>query len=92
MRNLAGQATINPSTANTHGLVGGEKANVRTQGGSKQVRVHLDPSVVEGVIQVTVGPHPNGGEDLPRTEGVLSLCTLSDEGTWRVTSATIEKV
>jgi hypothetical protein len=94
LRPLGGEAFINPQTCLALGLEDGGMARVQTQLGSMEVRVHYDAGVVPRMVQVTVGPAPNGNTPVSRdhADGVLSLCQVRDDGTWKVTEATVEGV
>ena len=94
LRQVGGRASINPVTARRTTLEEGDAARIHTGSGTLETTMHLDPSVRPDVIVVSVGPLPNGVEATghPGTDGVLTMCDITEEGTWRVTPATIEKV
>lgn len=93
LRELDGIAVIAPATAAKHGLEDGNLARIATARGKKDVRVRCDPAARDGVVHVCVGPRPNGQETTssPATDELLSLCETANDGTWRITMATIEK-
>jgi hypothetical protein len=93
LRSNNGTALINPSTASQLGFQDGSAAVVRTRKGSMNVRLMLDPAVRPGLLHAAVGPWPNGtsGNDTMDNEGVLAICEVQEDGTWRFTDVTIEK-
>ena len=94
LRGLASSASINHETGIARNLTDGERVMLTTQNGAMEVIVHLDSSVMPGVVQASVGPQPNGHTTVSRADndGILTLCSLTDESTWRVTPVTMEKV
>ncbi len=94
LRMNGGTVLLNPKTATLFGLKNEDRAAVRTSNGLLTVRVLHDPSVQPGLLHAAVGPLPNGTPVAEEEEsaGVLSLCTVRDDGSWRYTAATIEKV
>ncbi|MEO8168901.1 MAG: molybdopterin dinucleotide binding domain-containing protein, partial [bacterium] len=94
MRSLAGHAFVNPKTAASQGLEDGDTAELQTQNGTTNVFVKTDAKIMPGVIHAAVGPSPNKSEtqDHFNGEGVLALCTVQDNGTWRLTEATLKNV
>ena len=91
LRDVAGRVFVNPSTAASAGVKSGGRALVRTRTGSATVTVVESEAVMPGVISGVVGPLPNGvttGDELTN-DGVLALCDLQDDGTWRLTGATL---
>ncbi len=93
LRNSGGTVLINPATASQFGLLDGDRAAIRTRNGSMRVRVLLDPAVRPNMLHAAVGPLPNGTPDADELtgEGVLALCVVQNDGTWRFTDVTIEK-
>lgn len=93
IRDLEGIALISPATASEHGLEDAAPARISTARGSMEVKIRLDAAVRPGVVHAAVGPRPNGQETplSPAANGVLSLCDTDNDGTWRITMATIEK-
>ncbi|HSQ76398.1 MAG TPA: molybdopterin dinucleotide binding domain-containing protein, partial [Bacteroidota bacterium] len=94
LRMNGGTLLLNPKTALLFGLKNEDRASVRTKNGRLTARVLWDPSVRPGLLYAAVGPLPNGTPvaDEEQGGGVLSLCTIQDDGSWRFTEATIEKV
>lgn len=93
LRGNSGTALINPTTASQLGIQDGSAAVVRSRKGTLQVRLMLDPAVRPGLLQAAVGPWPNGtsGTETMDNEGVLAICEVQEDGTWRFTDVTIEK-
>jgi len=94
LRMNGGTVLLNPKTALLFGLKNEDRASVRTKNGLLIARVLCDPTVKPGLLHAAVGPLPNGTPvaDEEQSAGVLSLCTIQDDGSWRFTEATIEKV
>ena len=94
LRNLAGRLRINPLTGSNMNIEEGDIAKISTNSGVLETTVHLDSSVRPDVVVASVGPLPNGvdANEQLHAEGVLALCDITEEETWRVTPATIEKV
>jgi hypothetical protein len=93
LRELDGIAVIAPATAAKHGLEDGKPARIATARGTKDVRVRCDAAARDGVVHVCVGPRPNGQDSpsSPAADELLSLCEIANDGTWRITMATIDK-
>jgi anaerobic selenocysteine-containing dehydrogenase len=93
LRALGGRVHINPATAAACGLADGESARVTTAAGTLAMPVVVDASVMPGLLHAAVGPVPNKTATAvrPEGEGVLALCTLQDDGSWRFTEASIGK-
>jgi formylmethanofuran dehydrogenase subunit D len=91
LRDMAGRVFLNPSTAASVGVTSGGRALLKTSAGSATVTVVETETVMPGVISGVVGPLPNGVTtgDGPGNDDILALCDLRDDGTWRVTSATL---
>lgn len=94
LRDCNGVVSINPSTARSLGFQRNESALLTTKNGSLKVRLKLDPSVRPEVIEASIGPLPNGIETPMKPSGnnILNLCEVADDGTWRITNATLLKV
>ncbi len=93
LRNLGGQVHINPVTLNTSGLADGIPVTVTTPSGSMTALAVADPTVLPGIIHAAVGPSPNktASNEQPEAEGLLQLCGIRDDGSWRTTDVTIAK-
>jgi len=91
LRDVAGRVFVNPSTAASVGVTSGGRALVRTKTGSATLTVVESERVMPGVISGVVGPLPNGAtaKDELDNDDILALCDLGDDGTWRVTAATM---
>ncbi|MGA9405636.1 MAG: molybdopterin-dependent oxidoreductase [Bacteroidota bacterium] len=88
LRHTSRQALLNPITAKAYGLSDGTLMLIETKSGSAKIEARFNASVMPGVIQVEVGPDvrafsagPTSGED------ILSLCTIKENSTWRITQA-----
>lgn len=92
-RGLAGRVSISPITGSSLGISECDPVIVETVNGKLESPVHLDHGIVPGVVAITVGPMPNKTETPEHTnaDNVLSLCTVCDDGTWRLTDVTIAK-
>jgi anaerobic selenocysteine-containing dehydrogenase len=93
LRNLGGQVHINPATLAASGLTDGTPLTITTAAGQMTAQAVADPSVIPGIIYAAVGPSPNNAEskDQPGAEGLLQLCTVREDGSWRITDVTIAK-
>jgi menaquinone reductase, molybdopterin-binding-like subunit len=93
LRNLGGQVHINPATLDASGLADGMPVTVTTPAGSMTALAVADPTVLPGIIHAAVGPSPNGtaSNERPEAEDLLQLCAIRDDGSWRITDATIAK-
>lgn len=93
LRNLGGQVHINPATLTASGLADGTPLTITTAAGQMTAQAVADPSVIPGIIQASVGPSPNNAASInqPGGEGLLQLCTVRDDGSWRITEVTIAK-
>ncbi len=91
LRDVAGRVFVNPSTAASAGVTSGGRAVVRTRTGSATLIVVESEGVMPGVISGVVGPLPNGAtaKDELENDDILALCDLQDDGTWRLTGATM---
>jgi anaerobic selenocysteine-containing dehydrogenase len=93
LRENAGTITINPETAERFRLRSNDTALLETEEGKMNVHVKLNTSVQPGVVVASVGPALNGVKLSEVTHNdVLSLCTISEEGTWRITPAKVSKI
>jgi anaerobic selenocysteine-containing dehydrogenase len=93
LRNLGGQVHINPATLAASGLADGTPLTITTAVGQMTAQAVADPSVIPGIIHAAVGPSPNNtaSANQPGVEGLLQLCTVRDDGSWRITDVTIAK-
>jgi len=93
LRSLGGKVHLNPSTIAAHALVDGARVSISTQSGTVTADVVADPAIIPGVIHAIVGPSPNNAAptDQPEAEGLLGLCVVGADGTWRITEATIAR-
>jgi formylmethanofuran dehydrogenase subunit D len=93
LRNLGGRVHINPATLDMSGLADGMPVTVSTPAGSMTALAVADPTVLPGIIHASVGPSPNNtaSKERPETEGLLQLCGIRDDGSWRTTDVTIAK-
>jgi anaerobic selenocysteine-containing dehydrogenase len=84
---------MNPATATTSGLMDGEPARISTPAGAVTMIVAVDHAMMPGVLYAVAGPSPNKTAPLnqPEAEGILSICSVNEDGTWRTTEATIAK-
>lgn len=94
LRDCNGIVSVNPTTARNLGFEKNESASLTTNNGSMKVRIKYDPSVCPDVIEASIGPLPNGIETPmnPVGNNILNLCEVIDDGTWRITNATLLKV
>ncbi len=93
LRENAGTISINPETATRYRLRSNDTALLETEEGKMNVRVKLNTSIQPGVILASVGPALNETNFSDATyNDVLSLCTISDHGTWRITQAKVSKI
>jgi anaerobic selenocysteine-containing dehydrogenase len=93
LRSVNGIVSVNPITAQQLGLTKEEPAMLSTTKGSMAVRVKIEPTVRPGVIEASIGPLPNGIETPlnPTGNTILNLCEVTNDGTWRMTTATLLK-
>jgi len=94
LRNVNGVISINPTTAQKLGIVSGESVSLSTKNGTMNVTVKIVPTVRPGTIEASIAPLPNGIETPmnPSGSNILNLCEVTDNGTWRITNATLLKV
>ncbi len=93
LRSVNGIVSINPLTAQQLGLSQEEPATISTSNGPMKVRIKIDSAIRQGVIEASVGPQPNGSQTpLHLTaNNILNLCEVNNDGTWRITTATLLK-
>lgn len=94
LRSLAGYASINPATGAEQNINDGDRATIRTGSGTTEAVIQHDPSVMPGIVLVAAGPRPNGtthpagrGDD-----GVLEVCDVQADATWRMSPASVQRV
>lgn len=94
LRDVNGTVTINPETAHQLGLLKDDMATLSTKKGSQEVRVRISTAVRPGIIEASIGPLPNSTETPahPAGNNILNLCDVTDDGTWRITTANLLKV
>jgi anaerobic selenocysteine-containing dehydrogenase len=94
LRNVNGIVSVNPSTALQLGVKTGETVSLSTNNGSMNVRVKIAATVRPGIIEASIAPLPNGIEtpSNPSGNNILNLCEVTNNGTWRITNATLLKV
>jgi len=87
-------ATICPKTAKDLGFAEGDRASIKTSLGSSTVEVVLDPTVVDGVVHVAVGPSTEAFGDASRGKGdqPLDLPSCKNDDNWRVIPAKMLEV
>jgi menaquinone reductase, molybdopterin-binding-like subunit len=93
LRTLGGRVHINPATLAANAIPVDTQARISTKSGTMVVHVVADQAVMPGLILATVGPSPNNAApgDRPEGAGILDLCTIQDDGSWRTTEATIAR-
>ena len=93
LRDLGGQVHINPATLSASGLADGTPVTITTPAGHMTAQALADPTVLPGIIHAAIGPSPNNAasNERPEAEGLLQLCIVRDDGSWRITEATIAK-
>ncbi len=93
LRSLGGRVHLNPSTIAANALADGARVKISTQSGTVTADVVADPAIIPGVIHAIVGPSPNNTAhtDQPEAEGLLGLCVVGADGSWRITEATIAR-
>jgi anaerobic selenocysteine-containing dehydrogenase len=92
LRDLPGTIRMNPETASSLGLEGGAAVLLMTAMGTMPARLRTDQGVRPGVVLAPVAPAPGG---TPGARGpdqrVLDLCDVREDGTWRMTRASVRK-
>ena len=93
LRGLGGRVHINPATLAANALSDAVHVKITTHSGDMTAQVVADPTIIPGVIHAIVGPSPNNtaSKTQPETEGILGLCAVRNDGSWRITEATIAK-
>jgi menaquinone reductase, molybdopterin-binding-like subunit len=93
LRNLGGQVHINPKTLAANELTDAGQVRVTTAVGTITARAVADPTVMPGIIYASVGPAPNNAapKDKPEADGILEICAVEADGSWRITNATIAR-
>ena len=91
LRDVNGVVSVNPATARELGLSTEKSATLKTEKGSMTVQVKINNAVRPGIIEASVGPLPNGVQTPVHFNGenILNLCSVTENGTWRVTKATL---
>lgn len=93
LRDNNGAVAINPLTARELGITAEKPALLSTAEGSMKVKVRISTSVRPGSIEASVGPIENGRQSCTHPAGrtIIDLCTVTDDGTWRITPAQLLK-
>ncbi len=92
LRRTARQAMLNPATGKTFGISDGKRMVIETESGSLTLEARLSESVMPGVIHVEVGPDGRAmAADQTNGEDILSICTIEENSTWRVTQAKVRE-
>jgi anaerobic selenocysteine-containing dehydrogenase len=93
LRNVNGVVSINPTTAQQLGMMQKEHATLTTKNGSMKVIVKIESTVRPGIIEASIAPLLNGIETPlhPNGNNILNLCEVTDNGTWRITTANLLK-
>ncbi|MDD8017410.1 MAG: molybdopterin-dependent oxidoreductase [Bacteroidota bacterium] len=93
LRSFAGTVSINPMTASKLNLQESDTAFLKTEKGEMNVRIKIDNAVRPGLIEAAVGPNLNGvdAKDELQSTTVLDLCKVQNNGTWKITKATLSK-
>ena len=90
------RAHINPDTGRRTRLRDGHRARLATPGGSLEVIIVLDESVMPGVVQLATGPDPRALGDIVGTDpdriGSLELDNAARSGVWRVGRVSLKEV
>ncbi len=89
------RALIHPETGGFSRLRDGAQTTIVTDSGELQVRIEFNDSVMPGVVHVALGPDQDsitGVKEVRIKENILSVCSLKDNGTWRMTPARIGTV
>ncbi|MFA5832928.1 MAG: molybdopterin-dependent oxidoreductase [Bacteroidota bacterium] len=94
LRNTNGIVSVNPATAHQLGFAKNESATLTTINGSLNVRIKIESTVRPGIIEASIGPLLNGKEtpQHPTGNNILNLCEVTNDGTWRITTANLLKV
>jgi hypothetical protein len=94
LRSRTGVVILNGATARLHSLRTGDRIRLRSPEGSLVATLHIEETVADMVALLPVGPSPHIGQGIERSseEESLRLCSLSNDGSWKTTTAWIEKV
>jgi menaquinone reductase, molybdopterin-binding-like subunit len=82
---------LNPITGTQNNLDNNSKAILQTEHGALEVTVRFDATVLPGVLLVAAGPTETGERPETAVGDVLSLSTIQEDGTWRLTPASIRR-
>ncbi len=92
LRHTSRQALLNPMTAKAYGLSDGKLMLIETKSGSAKIEARFSASVMPGVIHVEVGPDVRAfGAGSTNEEDILSICTIKENSTWRITQANVRR-
>lgn len=93
LRNVNGVVSINPTTAQQLGIMHKDQATLSTKNGAMKVLVKVESTVRPGVIEASIAPLLNGIETPmhPSGKNILNLCEVTNNGTWRITTANLQK-
>ncbi len=92
-RSLAGTVLAHPDTAASAGISSEGKVRLQTRSGEMEADLKLDPALMPGVLHGAVGPCVNQAQTLRQApaEGLLALCPVEEDGSWRITPAQMKK-
>jgi anaerobic selenocysteine-containing dehydrogenase len=93
LRDNNGTVAINPRTATELEITSEKPALLSTAEGSMKVKVRISTSVRPGSIEASVGPIENDRQTPAHPAGttIIDLCTVTGDGTWRITPAQLLK-
>ncbi|HAP36039.1 MAG TPA: hypothetical protein DCQ28_08895 [Bacteroidetes bacterium] len=93
LRNVNGVVSINPTTAQQLGIMHKDQATLSTKNGTMKVLVKVESTVRPGIIEASIAPLLNGIETPlhPSGKNILNLCEVTNNGTWRITTANLQK-
>lgn len=92
LRHTSRQALLNPVTAKTYGLSDGKLMFIETKSGFAKIEARFSASVMPGVIHVEVGPDVRAFTAGPTNDDdILSICTIKEDSTWRITQAKVRR-
>lgn len=92
LRHTSRQAFVNPVTAKSYRLADGKPMLIETSTGSMRAETHVSASVMPGVIHIEVGPDSRAtGNGQTRGTDVLSVCSIKENSTWRITHAKVRE-
>ncbi len=89
------RALIHPDTARSYRLRDGFPAKITAESGELTVQIEFNDSVMPDVVHVALGPDQDsitGVNEVRIENNVLSICTLNENGNWRVTLIQIQTV